>query len=169
MGFRRRPRFLIAGEAPGPWGARFSGVPFTSERQLASGMLPFGGRKTSLHEPPYSENSGTVVWGALLPLYPDFFLWNALPLHPHRRGEPLSIRTPRAGELRSFSPLLGEALDILFPSGPVPGQVIALGRKAEYALKLIGAPCLYVRHPAQSGAARFRAEIGRILPLRQPH
>lgn len=166
MGFGRRPRFLLVGEAAGPWGARFSGVPFTSERQLEKGELPFRGRKSSNHEPPYSENSGAVVWGALLSRYPEFFLWNALPLHPHRKGEPLSIRTPGAAEIRAFCPLLRGAVGILFPSGPGRGQVVALGRKAEYALKLIGVSCLYVRHPAQSGAARFRAEIGRILPAR---
>ena len=168
MGFHRRPRFLIVGEAAGPWGARFSGVPFTSERQLESGRLPFSGRKSSLHDIPYSEHSGTVVWGTLLPLYPDFFLWNAIPLHPHRKGQPLSIRTPRAGELRAFSPLLGEILKIFFSgAGLGRGQIIALGRKAEYTLDLIGVPCRYVRHPAQSGAVRFRAEIGRILPSRR--
>ncbi|MDA8387451.1 MAG: uracil-DNA glycosylase [Nitrospiraceae bacterium] len=164
MGFGRRPSVLLVGEAAGPWGARFSGVPFTSERQLEKGGLPFRGRKSSNHEPPYSENSGTVVWGALLPRYPEFFLWNAVPLHPHRKGEPLSIRTPGAREIRAFCPLLREALDILRnPSGAGQGRVVAVGRKAEYALKLIGVPCLYARHPAQSGAARFRAGISRAF------
>ena len=162
MGFGMRPKTALIGEAAGPHGARFSGVPFTSERQMDRGMLPFGGRKTSNHEPPYSENSGTIVWGALLPRFPEFFLWNALPLHPHKKGEPLSIRTPGARELRAFCPFLKETLDILGPR-----QVIALGRKAQYALDLIGVPCRYVRHPAQSGAARFRQGIGRIFAKSQ--
>ena len=154
MSFYKRPRILLVGEAAGPWGARFSGVPFTSERQLQAGALPFAGRKTSNHEPPYSENSGAIVWGALMHYFPEFFLWNAVPVHPHEKGRPLSIRTPRNSEIKAFCPFLKEALSIISA-----GRVAAIGRKAEYALELIGVPCLYVRHPAQSGAARFREGI----------
>ncbi len=156
--FDRRPAVLLVGEAAGPWGARFSGVPFTSERQLEGGALPFRGRKTSNHEPPYAERSGAVVWGALLPRFPGFFLWNALPLHPHKKGEPLSIRTPGAREIRAFCPILKETVRILAPK-----RIIAIGRKAEHALERIGAPCLYVRHPAQAGAARFRQGIRQVF------
>ena len=53
--FEGKPRYLIVGEAPGPWGCRFSGVPFTSERQLAQGELPFAGEPTSIHNPPVAE------------------------------------------------------------------------------------------------------------------
>ena len=41
--FQTRPLLLALGEAPGWRGARFSGIPFTSEAQLLSGRLPFGG------------------------------------------------------------------------------------------------------------------------------
>ena len=42
--FRRVPKILIIGIAPGYQGCRFSGVPFTSERQLCNGALPFSGK-----------------------------------------------------------------------------------------------------------------------------
>jgi len=32
--FPKKPSFVLIGEAPGPWGCRFSGIPFTGERQL---------------------------------------------------------------------------------------------------------------------------------------
>lgn len=156
--FGSRPRVLIVGEAAGPWGCRFSGVPFTGERMLARGALPFEGRKTSTHEPPYSEASGTIFWGAMLPRFQDFLLWNTVPLHPHKDGAPLSIRTPSGAEMAAFSGALSMAVRALEPE-----KIIALGRKAESALISLGLRPLYVRHPSQSGARGFREGIERAM------
>src|SRR3954451_22989426 len=46
--FAERPAILLVGEAPGPHGCRFSGVPFTSEHQIVARTLPFTGRQSSL-------------------------------------------------------------------------------------------------------------------------
>ncbi len=156
--YKRPPKILLVGEAAGPWGCRFSGIPFTSESQLLAGVLPFKGEKTSNHETPYKENSGEILWGALLPEFPRFFLWNAVPLHPHKEGDPLTIRTPGQREIEKFCPLLKRLFNIIGPR-----HVIAVGRKAQSALGLIGVPCAYVRHPAQSGAREFRAGINEIF------
>ena len=160
MCYRKRPQVLLVGEAAGPWGCRFSGVPFTSESQLVRGGLPFKGNRTSRHEPPYRERSGAVVWDALLQEFPRFLLWNAVPLHPHEPGRKnlLTIRTPRLQEIKAFSPLLKEFLSVLEPE-----RVVAVGRKAQYALGLIGVPCDYVRHPAQGGEGEFREGIKKIF------
>ncbi|MDA8169401.1 MAG: uracil-DNA glycosylase [Nitrospiraceae bacterium] len=161
LSFGSRPEILLVGEAAGPRGCRFSGIPFTSERQLERGLLPFPGRRSSLGETAaYSEVSGTIVWGALLPWFPRFFLWNAVPLHPHRAGEgnSLSIRTPSRVEIMEFSGMLREISAIIRPS-----LTVAAGRKAEHALGLIGVECRYVRHPAQSGAEEFKAGIKEAL------
>ncbi|MGE5237814.1 MAG: uracil-DNA glycosylase [Chloroflexota bacterium] len=152
--FRKRPVAVLVGEAAGPWGARFSGIPFTSERQLSEGVLPFKGSASSTHVPPYMEKSGSVVWGELLHHFPDFFLWNAVPLHPHLPGMPLTIRRPSAREIRTFSPLLQKVLAIL-----APRRVVAVGRVAETSLRYIGVPGTYVRHPSQAGAKAFREGI----------
>ncbi|HSB52540.1 MAG TPA: uracil-DNA glycosylase [Dissulfurispiraceae bacterium] len=156
--FTRRPSVLVVGEAAGPWGCRFSGIPFTSERQLTEGSLPFRGEQSSTHEPPYTETSGTIVWKSLLSRYPDFFLWNAVPLHPHKKGEPLTIRKPSRAELLAFSEILSRIVTTL-----VPKRVIAVGRTAEQALLLLGKTPVYVRHPSQAGATEFREGIVRAL------
>jgi hypothetical protein len=156
--FPGRPGLLVVGEAAGPWGCRFSGIPFTGERQLAGGALPFAGRKSSTHEPPYLERSGTVLWNSLLRYHPDFVLWNTVPFHPHRRGEPLSIRTPTRAEVEACSVFLKEAIGLLRPE-----RTIAVGRKAEGALRLIGESPIYVRHPSQAGARAFREGVERVF------
>lgn len=152
------PAFLLVGEAAGPRGCRFSGVPFTSERQLLHGRLPFRGRRSALRPIPYSEPSGTVLWDELRRFSPSFFLWNAVPLHPHLPGKPLSVRTPKRGEIKAFGELLAGVVSTLKPQ-----RVIALGRTAQFALGLLGIPCLYVRHPSQAGKREFSDGIQKAL------
>jgi hypothetical protein len=92
--FAQLPDVLLVGEAPGPNGCRFSGVPFTNERQLAKDQLPFKGQPTSRAAKLYAEVSANVVWETIGKFHPHFFLWNSIPFHPHHQGEYLSIRTP---------------------------------------------------------------------------
>ncbi len=79
---RRDAPLLLVGEAAGYRGARVSGIPFTSERQL-TGAGP-------------AEATATVVHRVLaeLGLEEDVLLWNLVPTHPHRPGNPSSNRPP---------------------------------------------------------------------------
>jgi hypothetical protein len=152
----RPPLFLLL-EAPGPWGCRFSGVPITSEAQLADPDFPVDGRPTSREAEPHTEYSASIFWRVCRPLFPRFFVWNSVPLHPHDPGEPLSIRTPRRTEVREWQDLLTGLLDVLQPE-----RIVGVGRKAERALTEAGAPPTYVRHPSQGGAKKFEAGITEI-------
>jgi len=139
---RRRARLLLVGEAAGYRGARVSGLAFTSERQL-TGSGP-------------SEISATIVQRTLeeLDIADDVLLWNLVPTHPHRLGDPASNREPTREEIREAR----RFVDALAGSGPSNRLLLAVGRLAQREL---GAP--YVRHPAHGGAADFRATLAACL------
>ena len=103
------------------------------------------------------EMSGGIYWDAMLPHWGRFWTWNAVPLHPHKANQPLTIRTPGVREVRRWHGLLRETVDVLQPRA-----VVAVGRKAEGALQAIGAEPTYVRHPSQGGATLFRTGIAEI-------
>jgi hypothetical protein len=131
---RAGARYLLVGESAGYRGARVSGVPFTSERQL-SGRAP-------------GEASATIVHRVLseLGVEEDVLLWNLVPTHPHRPGQPASNRAPTRVEVDASTPFLVE---------------LARGRDVVPVGRLASA-CLggrYVRHPSHGGAAAFRAGL----------
>jgi uracil-DNA glycosylase len=148
--FEGLPRYLIVGEAPGPWGCRFSGVPFTSERQLAQGELPFTGKPTSTHNLPVVERSATIFWDLLKPFHQDFLVWNSIPLLPHKVGDPQTLRAPKRAEIREFQFILAFMIEVIRPE-----TILAVGRRAEEALHMLGKSCIYVRHPSHGGKGEF--------------
>jgi uracil-DNA glycosylase len=128
---REQAPILLVGEAAGYRGARVSGIPFTSERQM-TGSGP-------------AEASATVVHRVLaeLGIEEDVLLWNVVPTHP---GTEHSNLRPTRDEVEAGLPYLQEL---------ARGRLtIPVGRLAHAVL---GGP--YVRHPSHGGASAFRAGI----------
>ena len=97
--------FLVVGEAAGPWGCRFSGIPFTGERQLLDPSFPLSGRRSSKMNPnrqtkvnpPFVSRSAETFWEVMLPYRCHFVLWDAFPLHSHQPGDALTVRDGAVG------------------------------------------------------------------------
>jgi uracil-DNA glycosylase len=154
-------RFALIGEAAGYDGCRFSGIPFTGEEQLV-GESPLSwtsGRRvarSSASGPPRRERSAAIVWPALRDRA-DCVLWNTLPWHPHRPGEPLSNRSPTREEAAAGAPHLARFLE-LFPGA----EPVAVGRVAEAALERLGVRARYLRHPSMGGKRAFLEGLARL-------
>ncbi len=160
------PRLLLVGEAIGYRGGRFSGIAFTSERQLAGPDAMGGqvGRRLPWAGPPFAatsrnpalwlEPSGSIVWDALGGDARGALLWNSFPWHPHAARGPLSNRTPEkslvAANLHVLERLLAETAG---------ARVLAVGKTAGAALATLGLEAPALRHPAHGGAAIFRRQL----------
>jgi uracil-DNA glycosylase len=132
---RSAASLLVVGEAPGYRGARVSGIPFTSERQL-TGQGP-------------AEATATTMQRVLaeLGLTDHVLLWNVVPTHP---GTESSNRTPTRAEIGAGR---------LFADELAFGRhVIAVGRVAHRELG--GA---YVRHPSHGGAVEFARSFRAVV------
>lgn len=125
---------------------------------MLSGALPFGGHRTSLTDLPKTEYSSRIVWGFLADHFARIVIWSAVPLHPHKPGDPMSIRTPSAAEIKEWSDLIPAFVEYFNPRA-----VASVGRVAERACLSQGIDCTYVRHPSQGGANRFREGLAEML------
>lgn len=145
---------LALGEAAGYQGMRWSGIAFTSERDLQRWGPPY--QPTCRGARCWSEPSGTMVHRLLeqVGMERRVALWNSVPTHPHVPGQPLSNRRPTADEIAGGWPFTERLLAIL------PARlVVAVGRVAEAVLAAHGVPHRYVRHPANAGGAQFAAQM----------
>jgi hypothetical protein len=145
---------VCLGEAGGYQGMRWSGIAFTSERDLVRWGSPYA---VTCAARRWSEPSGTIVHKVLEELGAErrVILWNTVPTHPHRPGEPLSNRRPTVSEVEAGAPLAMRLIELVQPR-----TVVAVGRIAESVLP---AGTVYVRHPANAGGPAVREGMRAIL------
>lgn len=166
-------KILFIAEASGYQGGRFTGIAMTCERMLLSRhpvvsaemILGKEGRRTSRKDSPlllnekqrkegFNEPTDTVVWSGALEAgltANDFILWNIFPFHPHKKGAPLTNRTPTGEELSVGLSYTKQLIEM-----SAPNIIFAIGRKSEETLAAGGIRAIPLRHPANGGAALFR-------------
>ena len=156
-------RVLLLGEAPSHRGARFSGIAFCSEVELTHkrdlvAREPLALTSAQSRDKPMRERSAAVIWDELdrAGAAHQVVLWNAFPWHPH--GETVtSNRKPRLTEVAQGR----DALRALLSCFSYKLSIFAVGKVAEDALRRWEAAACsgYLRHPAQGGEAKFRAQF----------
>jgi uracil-DNA glycosylase len=157
------PRMLLVGEAPSHRGGRLTGIAFTSEQIMLSGVdgrflgESRGYRKATTGPKRSTEASATMVWTTIKNIEPLPLLWNAFPFHPFVSANPFSNRIPTTGELLIGAPFL-ETLMRLFPIE----IVVAIGNLAERSLTGLGIAHTKVRHPSQGGKRKFVEGLARL-------
>lgn len=175
IGERKNAEYLLLAEAIGYQGGHFTGIPMTSERILLGKRTDAGIqpdhvcrsrlRRTShpkINANGFNEPTATIVWQKLIDENLDtrnFILWNAFAWHPFNGAKGyLSNRTPKTSEMAMGEPALKAFLKSFRFA-----KVIALGNKAQYALKQLGVDAVKVRHPAMGGARLFRQQLVKLL------
>ena len=145
---------VCLGEAGGYQGMRWSGIAFTSERDLERWGDPY---RPTCAARRWSEPSGTIVHRVLGELEAEerVVLWNTVPTHPHAPGKPLSNRRPTTAEIAAGAPLAMRLIELVQPR-----TVVAVGRVAE---SILPPGTAYVRHPANAGGPAFREGMRAIL------
>ena len=170
---RRDARVMLLGEAPSHRGCRFTGIAFCSEVELVNKPGQVAAKALTLTSAesgvkPMRERSAAIIWDELerAGCARDVVLWNAFPWHPYRDQAadaddgpcgPSSNRKPKRVEVEQGR----LAFDALLACFTQPLDVFAVGKVAEDALaRWCEARCAgYIRHPAQGGESRFRAQF----------
>jgi hypothetical protein len=153
LGERQKATVILLAEALGYQGGHFTGLAMTSERLLLGHLRHKGlgpemvfsvsPRRTSREDvrfDGFTEPTATIVWGAMRELGIDtrrVILWNAFPWHPYKPDKGyLSNRTPGDEEVLQKSAALLAAMGLSAPA---------------------------LRHPANGGAGKFRAQFAQVM------
>lgn len=170
---KSRARVLLLGEAPSHRGCRFTGISFCSEVELAHkrdlvAQRPLEMTSAVSRDKPMRERSAAIIWDELerAGCAHEVVLWNAFPWHPYRAHAPAANAGP-SGPSSNRKPKMPEveqgrgALDALLACFTHRLEIFAVGKVAEEALgRWDAAKCAgYIRHPAQGGESRFRAQF----------
>lgn len=156
-----KPKVMFIGEAPGIKGCFHTGIPFTSERLIQTGVVYhyLKGPRFEVRGNTYERSSG-FIWEfvALMPRPP--VLWNIFPLHPYKIVDgKIDNRAPNRDEKEWGKIILNEVRN-LFPGI----KVVTIGNHAKEAcLQLKVETSGHLIHPSRR-VNRFRDQFNALLP-----
>lgn len=141
-------------------GGRRTGLAMTDDAHLDAHGRRFGVAeflRTATRAGPTKELTAGVVWDALSSIERPVFLWNVVPIHPHRPDELVSNRRHTSSEREACSPLLAQLINLLRPK-----RIVSVGADASSALARSGYIHTPVRHPAFGGKRDFLRQVSNI-------
>lgn len=141
-------------------GGRRTGLAMTDDTHIEAHGRRFGVAdhlRCATRAGPAKEMTASIVWEALGRIERPVFLWNVVPVHPHRPSEPLSNRRHTSNEREACLPHLHALVDLLRPK-----RLVSVGNDASLALKRCGCPHVAVRHPAFGGKREFLEQVAAI-------
>lgn len=159
----RKIPYLLVGEAPSRFGARWSGVPFTHQSKLSDmaqilGINDSFHRPVPKHPPTVPSSTSELVWRVLR--RPAPLLWNIVMQHQFKYKD---------GELRNRNSILARDRDsnreafILLVKTFEPKLIIFMGRKSSKAGEKMGFGGRCVRHPARGGGPKFLQQMAEVV------
>lgn len=141
-------------------GGRRTGLAMTDDTNLLAHGNRFGVAerlRRATKAGPVKEMTASVVWQALSQIERPVFLWNVVPVHPHRPSEPLTNRRHTTTERKACLSHLHVLVDLLRPK-----RIVAVGNDAGTALKHCGYRYVPVRHPAYGGKRQFLEQVAAL-------
>ena len=161
------PTVMLVGEAPGSFGARITGVPFTSPHLITSLSDPWGAFGPDAgYEIPEGEDgsrreaAATLFWRHVMQHFshhPRPMTWNAFPFWPRQRDSDYN-RNPSIREVRAGSEWLRRMVELHSNA-----RIVAVGRSAEYAMRLIQVDYFGIRHPSHGGESEFDDGLRKVV------
>lgn len=157
----KNARILLIGEAPGYIGCRRTGLPFTDERHIKVANQAF---EVTFEKATFQgrdkEISALHVWDVLKDVKEQPMVWNIIPIHPFKKGNSLSNRTPLGQDFDACK----EAIDYLMKNRTFE-TIYAIGNKAYDKLNKLGYFPEKIRHPSMGGSNIFKKDLRNYLGL----
>jgi uracil-DNA glycosylase len=151
---RRNAGILVIGGAATHGGSRWSGIAFTSERDLVRWGEPF---RATCAVRRWSERASVAVHNVLEEAGVEHrvILWNVVPTVPYVPGRPRSGRRPTATEIELGVEFVSQLRALVEPR-----VVIAVGKLAH---EVLGADVTHIHHPSTTDPSVFAGELGAAL------
>lgn len=159
------PALIIVGNAAGHQEARYTGIPFTTEKLLSDGIvprvpLPRSKGRIMKRDEVIQNRTAEIVWQTLHQngMAESTLLCNAMPWHPEGERGYASDRRPTYREINLGRIYLQAMLD-MYPNVPVA----AVGVIAEKSLRDLNVEFSSLKDPDSFGDTEFNKSINQLI------
>ena len=150
---REKAEFVLVAEAPS-CGARYTGIPMTSEEVFSMDMFK-GYKKTSKRQSPIEEKTAKLLWKEIQKDNKRFVFWNSFAFNDDKTGK---YKKPKIKEIEDKDNIkILKKFISLYPQS----KLISVGRNAQIAIGMVYSE--YIRHPSRCGEKIFCDKLKNFL------